>query len=649
MPAAAEEGTGGQAGGTPLSRAWLVLGLVYVLFHLAAGSVFPLSEIYTRTVHLGLSLLLLFLPLLHPGQARGTARRLLDWGLAAAALVAAGHVFLNEERLTEDLFVEASGTEMVLALLLLGVVLEGARRTTGIILPILTVALAAYTLFGKFVPGWWGHPGIEFTHFVEHLYLGTEAFWGRITGLSAGLIAIFIIFGHYLQATGAADSFMRLSLVAAGRSLGGAAKVATLSSAFFGMINGAAVANVATTGNFTIPAMKRLGYRPAFAGAVEAVASSGGQLTPPIMGTAAFVMAELLEIPYARIAAAAVIPAILFYVTIWFAVDVEARREGLQPFAASEVPSLREAIRWQDATTLGVTVGVLLAGMFSGITLTLAAVRAVGVNLVLYLVIGRSQRETLAGKLRNLLFATADAARSVATLVPLLVCAQVILSLIGLTGIGIKLSELILSTGAEQGLFLASLLALVVSIVLGMGMPTTAAYLLAAAVCAPAMTTLGAPPLTAHFFIFYGALLSALTPPVCTAVYTAAVITGTHWLPIALVSLKLGIMKFVLPFWFIYRPAVLLDGTPLAIVTATLSGSIAAFLFAVGTGGYYRRPLGWPLRLLAIAAALGTAADERALDLAALAVMALILVTERLRSAQAPDAGAPGARTLPRE
>ncbi|MCC7427380.1 MAG: TRAP transporter fused permease subunit [Alphaproteobacteria bacterium] len=629
-------GVQAEPGDAPLSRAWLLLGLAYVLFHLAAGSLFPLSEIYTRTIHLGLSLILLFLPALHRAAAARPARSLLDWGITIAGVAAAGHVFLNEQRLSEALFIEASGLEMAYAVLLLAIVLEGARRTTGAILPILALLLIGYTLLGKHIPGWWGHPGIEFSHFVEHLYLGTEAFWGRITGLSAGLIAVFIIFGHYLLATGAADSFMRLSLVAAGRSLGGAAKVATLSSAFFGMINGAAVANVATTGNFTIPAMKRLGYRPAFAGAVEAVASSGGQLTPPIMGTAAFVMAELLELPYATIAAAAIVPAILFYVTIWFAVDVEARREGLKPFAREDVPRLAEALRWRDATALSVTVGVLLYGMFSGITLTLAAAYAIGTNILLYLVIGRSEPEPLAGKLRNLLFATADAARSVATLVPLLVCAQVILSLIGLTGIGIKLSELILSTGTNQGLFMASLLAMLVSIVLGMGMPTTAAYLLAAAVCAPAMTALGAPALTAHFFIFYGALLSALTPPVCTAVYTAAVITGTHWWPIALVSMKLGIMKFVLPFFFVYRPAVLLDGTILEIATATVIGCVAAFLFAVGTGGFYRHALGWPLRLLAVGAALGGAADIAALDLAAIAALAVILLSDRMAARAMP-------------
>jgi len=610
-------------------RPVVVFGVIYVVVHLAAASFFHIPELQIRSLHLGLSLALLFLPFLALRKKSPHSWGFwADTAIAAVAAIACAHIFIAEPRLIEALFITAQPFEVVLALTLLAAVLEGARRTTGPILPILVLIAIAYTLLGNWVPGWWGHPGIQFSHFIEHLYLSPDAIWGRITGLSAGLIAVFIIFGSFLMVTGAADTFMKLSLYMTGRAAGGAAKVATVASAFFGMLNGAAVANVATTGNFTIPAMIRLGYRRPFAGAVEAVASSGGQITPPIMGTAAFVMAELLDVSYATIALAALLPALLFYLTVWFAIDVEAGKNNLKSFDESEIPKLKDALQWRGATTLIVTVTALLIGMGSGITVELAAVYAILVNIVLYLMLGKSAGETMRDRLRNLLLACEDAARSVATLVPLLVCAQIILALVGLTGIGIKLSELILSAGAGQGILAASMLTMVVGMVLGMGMPTTAAYLLAAAVCVPAMTTLGVPPLVAHFFVFYSALLSALTPPVCTAVYTASVITRSHWWPIAIESMKLAVMKFILPFFFIFRPALLLEGTTTDIIWSFLVASAAAFLFAIGAGGFYKRSIGWPLRIVLLAVALGTVAGNIWLDLIALGVLGTVLALE---------------------
>lgn len=639
--AEADDGTPEAPLGPP---AFTAIAILFVGFQYLTAGPLHLSEFHQRSLHLGLALLLLYLPLRRPAwPAGGAARRLgaaLDLAIAAVAAVACGHVFLAETRLVESFLVEADVQELVLGTLLTLIVLDAARRTTGWILPVLAAAMIAYTLLGQLIPGSWGHPGFSFQYLIEHLYLGTEALWGRITGLSAGIIAIFIIFGSILMATGAAETFMKLSLIAAGRASGGAAKVATLASAFFGMINGAAVANVATTGNFTIPAMIRLGYRKAFAGAVEAVASSGGQITPPIMGTAAFVMAELLEVPYLSIALIAVIPAFLFFCTVWFSIDVEARRQGLRSFGRDEIPSLREALDPRQAVPLLVTVVVLLASMAAGHALVLSAFLAITTNVALYLVFGRAAGETIRQKLASLRGGIETGARHVCSLVPLLVCAQIILSLISLTGIGIKLSELILSVGEGHGLLAASILTFAVSMILGMGMPTTAAYLLAAAVCVAALTSLGIPALTAHFFVFYSAILSALTPPVCTAVFTASVITGIHWWPIAVVSIRLAIMKYVLPFYFIYRPALLLDAGTGEIFWATAVAVVAAFLFAVGTGGFYLRRVGWPLRILCLGLALATVADRLPLDLAAVATAVALVVVHR-RGRTAPGVAGP--------
>jgi TRAP transporter 4TM/12TM fusion protein len=598
------------------------LSVIYVGFHVLTAGVLPLSELHMRSIHVGFSLFLVFVPVIGLTWLKGRAATRLvvirEIVLGLVAVVAAAYIFVSEQRLIETFSLEVRTVEIFLAIGLILLLLEGARRTTGPILPTLTVVAIAYALFGELIPGWWGHPGFSATYVVEHLYLGSEAIWGLITGLSAGLIAVFIMFGCFLLVTGAADTFMDIALIAAGRSPGGAAKVSTIASAFFGMVNGAAVANVATTGNFTIPAMKRLGYRPAFAGAVEAVASSGGQITPPIMGSVAFVMAEILEIPYATIVIAATIPALLFYVTVWFSIDVEARKLNLRAFDEQDIPAIREVLRVRKVAPLAVTITVLLVGMFSGQTLTLAAFYAIMTNLAFYLAIGRTGTETWTEKFRCLLEGARLGTERVATLVPLLVCAQITLSLITFSGFGIKLSELILSVGLGHGLLIASFLTLVVSMVLGMGMPTTAAYLLASAVCAPALSQLGVPILHAHLFVFYGALLSALTPPVCTAVFTASIISQTHWWPIALESLKLAVMKYTLPFFFIFRPALLMEGDPLHILWATIAGIAAAFLFALGTGGFYRNDLAWPMRGLLIVAALGVVPGLLALDLIAI-------------------------------
>jgi TRAP-type uncharacterized transport system fused permease subunit len=273
--------------------------------------------------------------------------------------------------------------------------------------------------------------------------------------------------------------------------------------------------------------------------------------------------------------------------------------------------------------------------MFKGYSLTLSAFMATMTNIVMYLLIGDSEDGTLKSKLLVLLDGVKLGTRRVVTLVPLLVCAQITLSLIALSGIGIKLSELILSAGSEYSLLLGAILALAVSMVLGMGMPTTAAYLLAAAVCGPALTGLGLPILTAHLFIFYGALLSALTPPVCTAVFTASVITQTHWWPIALTSIRLALMKFVLPFFFLYRPALMLEGSIAEVVLATVAGICAAFLFAVGTGGYYKTNINWPIRVTCITLALGTISGILPIDVVTLLVVAAFVVIGRRQTATA--------------
>ena len=615
-----------------------VVAILFVLFHLYTAGFGQLAPLVQRSIHVALGLTLAYLKFADIRQQGGrwaSIGNILSFAAVIIVVASCAYVIAEDERLSTAISTVARPIEFVLGGALLALVLEGARRSSGPILPALALLMIIYTLFGDSLSGDWGHPPISPSYLIEHLYLSTEGIWGTVTGLSASLITIFILFGCFLLATNAAETFMKVSMIAAGRSPGGAAKVCNVGSAFFGMINGAAVANVATVGNFTIPAMIRLGYRPAFAGAVEATASSGGQITPPVMGAGAFIMAELLNLPYATVALAAVIPSFLFYVCIWASIDVEARREAMRAMDTADIPTWREVLNWREAVPLLATVLVLVVSLFSGRSAALAAFNAIAVNVTLFLFMGSWKPAAWGARCKAILEGAKSGAANTISLVSLLVCAQIILSLIGLTGIGIKVSETIIYVGASSGLLPLALLTMAVALVLGMGMPTTASYLLAAAVCVPGLVSFGVPPLVAHFFVFYGALLSALTPPVCTAVYAASAITRTHWWPIAVESLKLAVMKFALPFFFIFRPEILLIGSAMAIARVAVVGFVASWLFAIGTGGYYRRSVGWPLRILCIFTSLGMISGAWYMDAFGLGLMSLFVIWHRKGANQA--------------
>jgi TRAP transporter 4TM/12TM fusion protein len=442
-----------------------------------------------------------------------------------------------------------------------------------------------YALLGGHIPGNWGHAGFSFQYVIEYLYLGPVGLWGVLTGISATLVAAFIIFGAILLTTGGAESFMKIALLLGGRSYGGAAKVATVGSGLFGMLSGAAIANVATTGNFTIPMMKRLGYKDYFAGGVEATASSGGQITPPIMGAGAFIMSELISEPYLKIALSATVPAFLFYTCVWISIDLEARKTKLKRVPPEEIPPVRSVMNWPTSGPLVLTIVVLLTSMLMGHTPTKAAFFGIMTNLGLFMFTQSISKDQFLQRCKVLLSGVEQAGKGMVTVVTLLICAQIVISMISLTGLGIKLSELIIGASAGS-VFLALILAAVVSLIMGMGIPTTAAYVLAASVVGPALNMMGVNVLSAHMFIFYCAILSALTPPVCTAVFTAATIAEANWLKVANVSIRLAIMKYIIPFFFIYRPSILFIGNWYNIIETIFVSWISAYLFAIGTVGY---------------------------------------------------------------
>ena len=611
---------------------WVLIRLVcilFVLFQIYTAGFGQYPNMIQRSIHAAFSLVLCFLMLpTFKSKHRGLRPSVINIFLALISTVLCIYIIFNYDRLMESLGVEAQPHEVVMGGVLILIVLEAARRATGWSLPIIATTSMGYSLLGGHIPGYWGHPGFSFQYVVEYLYLGAEGIWGILTGISATLVAAYIIFGAILLTTGGAASFMKIALLAGGRSYGGAAKVATVASGLFGMLSGSAIANVATTGNFTIPMMKRLGYKDHFAGGVEATASSGGQITPPIMGAGAFIMSELIGEPYLKIALSATLPALLFYTCVWVSIDLEARKANLKRVPPEEIPKAKDVFNWRTSGPVGLTIVVLLASLFMGHTPSKAAFLAIVTNVFLFLFINTMSKAAFLERCRVLWTGIEKAGRGMVTVVSLLICAQITIAMISLSGVGIKLSEMII--GASSGnVFLALILAASVCLILGMGIPTTAAYVLAASVVGPALQMMGIVPLSAHMFIFYCALLSGLTPPVCTAVFAAATIANARWDKVAGVAIRLAAMKYIIPFFFIYRPSILLMGHWGNIIETIIVSWMSATLLAVGTVGFYRTPINPIVRIFLLGAALVLIVPGFVFDLIGVVFMGGLVIWQR--------------------
>ncbi|AXY41932.1 TRAP transporter fused permease subunit [Halomonas sp. JS92-SW72] len=516
----------------------------------------------------------------------------------------------------------------VAAILLL---LEACRRAIGLAFPILVLIALAYAAFGHHLPGVWGHGGYRWDDLAATFYMSPTGIYGSLMRTSSTVIVIFIMFGALLVTTGGGDSFMRLANAATGRLSGGPAKAATLCSAMFGSISGSTAANVATTGVFTIPMMKKNGYSPRFAAATEASASTGGQILPPIMGAAAFVMADVISTSYLAIISAALIPALLFYLAIWMSVHFEAKRLGLAPIPKSQRPSLREGLF--NIETLVIPLIVLITLLVMRYTPTTAAVAAYFTAMGLYLFSWRSPG-TFVERLKSLPAALEAGAMTAAMIAVIIGSVAIIASVISLTGLGLKVSSVILVVSGGDVL-VTLVLAMVVAIILGMGLPTVAAYMLAASVVAGAFIEAGLPSLSAHLFILYFAILSGVTPPVALAAYIGGAIAGSHWFRTALTATKISLGGFLIPYMFIYHPPLLGDGTALQIALAVGSGVLGITALAASTIGYFLRPCSWLERGLLLAAALMLISGQLITDVGGIALIGALFAWQYLKNRQA--------------
>jgi len=583
--------------------------LAFALFHVYTALYGTFHPLIQRGIFIGGGVFLAFV-VAPPG---GVLRNIVSWALGLAALYGALHTVLHSARLM-DVMHNLTDWDKIVGVITLACVLEAARRTVGWALPVLSTLALVYYVFGNdLMTGTWRPPRVGTETVMRTLTSQTSGVYGYLADIGTRVIAIFIIYGSLLMATGGGDAFIRLASLIAGRRHGGPAKVAVVSSALFGTVTGSAVANVMALGTITIPSMTRARYPKAFAAGVEATASTGGQIMPPIMGAGAFIMAEWLNVPYSHVAIAAIIPALLFFAAIFMSVGAYARLNGIAPTPRSEIPTLREVFDPSTAFPAFVSIAVLITLLFRGYTPTGAGAAATLTLIVLVsmLRLGPAMlRLDLAGfvaALRllvvELLHGLTEGGRNLVTVAAILGCAGIVVSVLGASGVAIKFSTLMTSFADANMLWLLMLTA-VLCILLGMDVPTTASYILVASVAAGALAALDLPVLTAHMFIFYYAILSAITPPVCASVYAAATIARENFWRVAVQSLRIGGSAYLIPFMFVYRPELLMTGDPAMIVYQTAVTLLAVFVLTGAMIGYYfGRAPAWVRVLLTLTAA----------------------------------------------
>ncbi len=608
-----------------------LVAIAFALFHIwtAAPFVGAYPDLIQRSIHLSFAFVLCFL--LYPARpGRSPSRRpsLVDGAFTVLALVGFGYLILHYNWIMENPS-DSTRPAIVLGTIITILTLEAARRTIGLTFTILAALGIAYGLFGAWIPGTWGHRGFSWISIQESLYLSTQGILGTVTGISATLVAIFLVFGAVLYHTGGGETFVDLAKLIAGRSYGGPAKVSVFSSAFFGTISGSAVANVVVDGIFNIPLMKRLKYKAEFAAAVEATASTGGQIMPPVMGAGAFIMAELLQIQYAQVAVAAALPAILYYLGCGAAIHFEARRLGLETIPPALLPRAREVFAWRRSAALFVPVVLLTYFLLQGYTAGTSTFWSIIASLVIFLVSATSWQD-LRSRCWGIVQALEAGGKGIVLIATLIAAAGILIGMINLTGIGIKLSEFIIGASG-QSLLAALFFAMLVCIILGMGLPTTAAYVLAASVVAPALIKLGALPLAAHLYVFYFAIISAITPPVCAAVYVAAAIARANWVRTGIIATRLGLAGFIVPYMFVFAPALLWRGEWLEIGWATVTACVGVIALAAGAMGFFVRSASWVERLALVAAALLLIKPGIYTDMAGFILLAGVWAFQRLR------------------
>lgn len=604
--------------------AFMIIAIIGALYHLYILNFNPIDPWVFRSTHITFGIVLTLL--LYKGwSTKSNKIPIVDWALIAAALFVGYYITDNLSAIIFRFGVSPTTLDVVVATIGVFLVLEITRRTSGLMLPILAGIFILYSFTGPYLPGILNHNGYSFERFITYIY-SLDGVFGVTTDVSSRYIILFIIFGAFLQMSGVGQYFIDFAFRLAGWMRGGPAKVAVFASALMGMINGTSAGNVVATGSLTIPLMKKTGYRPRFAAATEATASSGGQILPPIMGAGAFLMAEITGIPYSEIIIAATIPAILYFVSVYFMLDFQSLKENLRGISRDMLPDKVYLIK---KAYLFLPIIILIWLLVTGYSVIFAG----SVGIISCFVLSLLSKENRMG-IMKVLEALELGMKNALQLIAIVACAGIIVGVIALTGVGQRFSTMLLNV-ADNSLLIALLFAMLLSIVLGMGMPTTAAYAVAASVVAPGLVSLGMEPLLAHMFVFYYAVMSAITPPVALAGFAAAGIAGTNPMRTSVEAFKIGLAAFIVPFMMFYSPELLLlSDYTMVIVLAVVTAILGVYLLAAGVQGwFFRKRASWYVRIVLLATALllmlsGITTDLIAVGLIVVAVLIQIFINK---------------------
>jgi TRAP transporter 4TM/12TM fusion protein len=604
---------------TPVSRhlRWLIMAVAVAmsLYHMYVAAFGPPEAVIFRGTHLLFALTLVFL--LYPTRPGRAAWRALDMLLLALGAGFVLHILLGYEVFVNRIIYidDLTNWDRFYAVVAVVIVLEATRRVIGFALPLTAIAFLIFAA---------GFTRVTPDVLMEQLYLSTEGIFGSTLGVSASYVMLFVLFGAFMEKSGTGQLFMDFAMSITGHTAGGPGKVAIVSSSLFGTVSGSAVANVMVDGPITIPLMKRTGFRPPFAAAVEAVASTGGQIMPPVMGAAAFVMAEFLVVPYAQVALWALVPAMLYFAAIFVAVHLEAKRYRLAGVPRSELPRFLTVMAQRGH--LFVPVLVVLFGLLLGYSAPLCALAGALTCIPVALL----RATTRAGiGWRNVLEALVEGARNTLAVAMACACAGIVIGCVTITGLGITFTQVVL-TVSQNSLAAALVLTAVAGIVLGMGMPTTPSYIVMVSLLVPAIIKLGAIAPAAHMFAFYFAILSAITPPVALAVFAAAGLARTNLWSAGWEAVRLAAPAYIIPFMFIYEPSLLLIGDWLASLTSTITALVGVTCLAAGLQGYLVREATWWQRAALVVAAILLIKPGYATDAIGLALLAGVIVAQKM-------------------
>lgn len=599
---------------------YLTIGIA--LYHFITSFIgYPATHLH-RSLHVAMMLFMTFF--LYPFSKKSPRKTIPWYDILFALLAVSVAVYVWVDYIN---FINRMGSpntmDVVMGTILIVLVLEASRRISGWPLVILSLIFLLYGLVGRNLPGILMHRGYNWKALVNHIFINTEGIYGTSVDVAASYIFLFIMFGTVMNKCGMGRFFNDLALAFAGSSKGGPAKVAVIASGFLGSINGSAVANVVTTGTFTIPLMKKTGYSKEFAGAVESSASVGGQLLPPIMGAAAFIMAEMLGVKYGVIVISATIPALLYYLGILVQVQLRASKKNLQGIPKEDLPKVGEVMRERGHLLIPIAF-LLYMLLFSGATVIFSAFWAIVATIVVSMT-RKSTRMTFT----QILDAFSEGTRAVVSVAVACAVVGIIIGVVSLTGFGLNMANAIIQLG-QSNLMLTLILTMVTCMILGMGLPSIPAYLITATMAAPALVKLGIPPIAAHMFVFYFAMFANITPPVALASFAAAGLSGGDPMKTGLQSVKLSLAGFIVPYMFIYNTALLLiDTTPLVAIRVSITAIIGVCMIGMATEGYLFTTMNTLLRILAFVGSLLLITANVVQDAIGLAFLVLIVLYQR--------------------